>query len=363
VTDLADRLLARTLALVDIASPSGDEAELLEALEIPGDLPVREARDSVRWFGPRVRRPDAPMVVLAGHDDTVPPNANLPGRREGGRVIGRGAADMKGALAVIEAVSADLEDGADTDVDVGLLFFGREELPITRSALLPFFERCPAIGETDLAIVMEPTGNALELGCLGNLNAVARFRGRTAHSARPWLGDNAIHAAVRGLAAVTSAAPRDVMVGGLTFREVVSVTTIEGGLAANVVPDLVAAHVNLRYAPGTAPEAAEARLRELVPKADLEIVGNAPPAPVRSDHPLVERLRRAGSLEVRPKQAWTPVAEFASVGVPAVNFGPGDPGYAHADDERVDGEALVRCYEVLRAFLAGGAGNDEEDDE
>ena len=122
------------------------------------------------------------------------------------------------------------------------------------------------------------------------------------------------------------------------------------------MPGLVEAHVNYRYAPGTPPERAEATLRAMLPGVDLEVVGNAPPGPVNAADPLVDRLRRTGSLEVRPKQAWTPVAEFATIGVSAVNFGPGDPGYAHADDERIDAVALVRSYEVLSAYLAGGGG-------
>jgi succinyl-diaminopimelate desuccinylase len=145
-----------------------------------------------------------------------------------------------------------------------------------------------------------------------------------------------------------------VAIDGLTYREVVSVTSIEGGIAGNVVPDLAEARINLRYAPDRTPSEAEAWLRELMAGADVEVtmVGNAPPGPVAVHNPLVQRLRDAGDLPVGPKQAWTPVAEFASVGVDAVNFGPGDPQYAHRDDERVDGASLVRSLEVLRAFLA-----------
>jgi succinyl-diaminopimelate desuccinylase len=367
VSDLEERLAARTLALVDIASTSGDEGEILEALEVPGSLPVADAQDSVRWYGPVVRRPAIPMVLLAGHVDTVPPNGNLPGRMEDRAVVGRGAADMKGALAVMEALAHDLlADGeaapGPEGADLALLFFGREELPITQSALLPLFERCPGMGEVDLAIVMEPTANELELGCMGNLNARVTVAGRTAHSARPWLGENAIHGAVRALQEVAASAPHDVTIGGLTFREVVSVTTIEGGLAANVVPDLVRATVNYRYAPGTEPASAETALRAMLPGVELEVVGNAPPGPADTTSPLVERLRRAGGLRVRPKQAWTPVAEFATIGVPAVNLGPGDPGYAHRDDERVEAAALARCYRVLRAFFEGGAAHEDEGD-
>jgi succinyl-diaminopimelate desuccinylase len=359
VSDLEERLAERTAALVDIPSTSGHEADVLEALQVPGILPVQDAVDAVRWYGPADRRPGRPLVLLAGHVDTVPANGNLPGRREEGTVIGRGAADMKGALAVMEAIVADLP-ASSHEVDLAVLFFGREELPITQSALVPLFERCPGIADTDLAIVMEPTANALEMGCMGNLNARVTVAGRTAHSARPWLGENAIHAAVRALSQVAASAPRDVTIDGLTYREVVSVTTIEGGLAANVVPDRVRATVNYRYAPDVRPDDAESALRSMLPGVDLEVVGNAPPGPVQVHHPLVERLRRAGELAIRPKQAWTPVAEFATIGVAAVNFGPGDPGYAHRDDERVEASALARSYRILRAFLEGGTDHEED---
>ncbi len=234
------------------------------------------------------------------------------------------------------------------------MFFGREELPITQSALLPLFDRCPAARAIDLAVVMEPTGNEIHLGCLGNLNAAIVFHGTAAHTARPWFGRNAIHTAIGALTPIAELSPRDVEIDGLVFREVVSVTAIEGGIAGNVVPDRVEARVNFRYAPTRTPEEAEARLRELVSfgGSELTVVGNAPPGPVPVGNPLVERLRVAGGLDVAPKQAWTSVAEFGMVGVDAVNFGPGDPQYAHRDDERVDVAALVRSADVLRAFLA-----------
>jgi succinyl-diaminopimelate desuccinylase len=360
VRGLAERLAARTLALVDIASTSGDEAEILEALEVPGDLPVMDAQDAVRCYGPPIRRDGAPRVLVAGHVDTVPPNGNLPGRMETDAVLGLGAADMKGAVAVMEAVAGDMAAGVQSDVDLSLVFFGREELPITQSALLPLFERCPELRDVDLAIVMEPTANAIEVGCLGNLNARLTIRGRAAHSARPWLGENAIHAAVRALAEVAAREPREVEIDGLIYREAMSVTTIHGGLAANVVPDRVEADLNYRYAPGTDPARAEAGLRAMLPGAEIEIVGNAPPGSVNLRNPLVDRLRRAGDLGIGPKQAWTSVAEFATIGVDAVNFGPGDPGYAHRDDERVEVASLVRSYEVLRSFLTDGAVAEED---
>ncbi len=356
--DLGARLLARTLALVDVPSAGEDEAGILAFLrEILPGAPFRVAddRDAVLFLAPQRHADGRPFVIVAGHVDTVPPNGNVPGRLDAGAVVGRGAADMKGALAVmVELASVLAGRPDDAEVDVGFLFFGREELPITRSALLPLFDRCALVRDADLAIVMEPTANAIEIGCLGNLNARITVRGEAAHTARPWLGRNAIHGAIRALGPIVDLAARDVDVDGLIYREVVSITSFAGGIAGNVVPDQAEVQVNFRYAPTRSPDDAEAYLRGLVEHegAALDVIGNAPPGPVTVHHPLVERLQEAGDLELGPKQAWTPVAEFASIGVPAVNFGPGDPQYAHRDDERVDGAALVRSYVVLRAFLA-----------
>ncbi len=355
--DVGERLAARTLGSVNIASVSGDEGAILEAIRsrLPDGLHVMDDGDAVLFVAPAVRRSGTPFVVLVGHVDTVPANGNFPGTLDGDAVVGRGAADMKGSLAVMEEVAAWIAaDPSASDLDVGFLFFGREELPITRSALLPLFDRCPSARSIDLAILMEPTANAIQVGCLGNLNARIEVRGSAAHSARPWLGRNAIHAAIRALGPIADLPPRDVEIDGLVFREVVSVTSIGGGIAGNVVPDRVEARVNFRYAPNRTPVEAETWLREMVshPDAEVEVIGNAPPGPVSVRNPLVDRLRSAGDLPIEPKQAWTSVAEFATIAVDAVNFGPGDPQYAHRDDERVDTAALVRSFEVLRRFLA-----------
>jgi succinyl-diaminopimelate desuccinylase len=356
MTTAAERLTARAEALVAIPSESRDEEAILTQIrrDLPSVFEVVDDQDSVLLALPE-RRPGAPLVLLAGHVDTVGVAGSAPGRREGDTLHGRGASDMKSGLAVMQELADALGSGEVTsDLDVGLLFFGREELPFAASALVPLFERRPEIANAaSLAIVLEPTANRLEVGCLGNLNATVVFEGEAAHAARPWLGRNAIHAAITALAPVSDLPIRDVEVDGLTYREVASVTTIQGGVATNVVPDRATAHVNFRYAPTHTPAEAERRLRELLghPSATVEIVGNAPPGVVPSGNPLVERLRAAGDLAVGPKQAWTPVAEFGLIGVDAVNFGPGDPQYAHRDDEQVEVHALVRSYEVLRAFL------------
>jgi succinyl-diaminopimelate desuccinylase len=347
---LADRLAARTLELVDRPSESRDEAALADhvlGVLRAGGVDARDAGDTCVLAGTTARG-ERPLVLLAGHLDTVPAQGNRPGRRDGDAVHGLGAADMKGAVAVM--VELALAKPA-ASVDLGYLLFGREELPVTESALAPLLAREPALREADLVVMMEPTANAIHAGCLGNVNATWTFHGRSGHSARPWLADNAIHRAAEGIHALAQVGPVDHDFDGLRFTEVVSVTRVAGGIASNVIPDEAVAHVNYRYAPGRAPQEAEAWLRELCePYGTLTIDGNAPSAPVAVGNPLAQRLIAAGGLEVAAKQAWTPVAEFAAAGVDAVNFGPGDPAQAHTRDEHVRVDALVRCYETIEAF-------------
>ena len=281
-------------------------------------------------------------MLLAGHLDTVPAQDNVPGRRDSNRVHGLGASDMKGACAVmLELVLAGAPYAA--------LFFPREELPSAESALTPLLERVAL--DYDFVVVMEPTDNELHAGCVGNINATWAFRGRSGHSARPWQAENAITAAALGVATLASAPIQPVTFEGLTFFEVASVTRIAGGIAMNVIPETCTAHVNFRYAPGRTPEQAEARLHALTGGlGELTITGNSGSGAVAVDHPLARKLIETGGLHVAPKQAWTPVAEFAAAGFPAVNFGPGAPAQAHRRDESIEIAALQRSYEVLEAF-------------
>lgn len=345
---LADRLASRTLELVDVPSESRDEAALAaHVLDVLRDVGARDAGDTCVLAGTTARG-ERPLVLLAGHLDTVPAQDNRPGRRDDDAVHGLGAADMKGAVAVM--IELALAQPA-ANVDLGYVFFGREELPFTDSALSQLLEREPALCAADAVIVMEPTSNAIHAGCLGNVNAAWTFHGRSGHSARPWLADNAIHRAAEGIRAVAAVEPAPREFDGLTFTEVVSVTRVAGGIASNVIPAEATAQVNYRYAPGRTPDEAEAWLRALLePYGSVEIHGNAPSAPVAVTNPLVQRLIATRQLEVAPKQAWTPVAEFALAGVDAVNFGPGEPAQAHTRDEHVRIDALVASYETLEAF-------------
>jgi len=347
---LADRLASRTLELVDIPSESRDEATLAAhvlGVLLDGGVDARDAGDSCMLAGATAHG-DRPFVLLAGHLDTVPAQGNRPGRRDAEAVHGLGASDMKGALGVM--IELALARPA-THLDLGYVFFPREELPFGESALTPLLEREPGLREADFVVVMEPTDNDIHAGCLGNVNATWTFHGRSGHSARPWLADNAIHRAAEGIRAVALVEPIPHDVDGLRFVEVVSVTRIAGGIAGNVIPGEAVATVNYRYAPGRSAADAEAWLRELCePYGTLLIEGNAPSAPVSIGNSLAERLIATGDLAVEAKQAWTPVAEFAAAGVDAVNFGPGDPAQAHAKDEHVGIQALVRCYETVEAF-------------
>jgi succinyl-diaminopimelate desuccinylase len=331
-----DSLAQRTLDLVDIPSESRSEAAALEYVRALMPSAPDYNDDTVLFWPGR--------VVLAGHLDTVPAQANLPGRIEEGFVVGLGASDMKGGCAVMLEL-------ARAGAPFGFLFFGREELPAGESPLPAFFDHHGLAAE--LVVMMEPTDNEIHAGCLGNLNARLTFRGESAHSARPWTGVNAISLAVDALAPLAHVEPRDVEIQGLLFREVLSITRIEGGIATNVIPAEATATLNFRYTPDRTPEEAEDYLRSLVDaRGELELFGNAPPGRVVAEAPLVRTLREVADLRVAPKQAWTPVAEFSAQGLDAINFGPGGTRYAHRADERVEISELRRCYDALERFAA-----------
>ncbi|HWL32516.1 MAG TPA: succinyl-diaminopimelate desuccinylase [Gaiellaceae bacterium] len=352
--DLANRLAERTLELVNIPSESRHEAEIADHVRslVPASFEAEyEAEDAFVWARPR--REGRPLVVLAGHYDTVPAQENVPGRIENGAVVGLGASDMKGGLAVMLELARELE-GVETEVDLALLAFGKEELPAEFSPLPHLFDNSRVVHDAELAILLEPTDTTIQAGCLGNLNARLIFRGVSGHSARPWTAENAIEKALDGLRAYASIEPRPVEIGGLTFTEVASITRIEGGIATNVIPDRVEANVNFRYAPDRSPASADAYLRSLVPEgATYEHAGDSPPARVVTDSPLVQRLRASGDLALEPKQAWTNVADFTSRGIDAVNFGPGATRYAHRRDEQIEIAALERAFTALWRFVTG----------
>jgi succinyl-diaminopimelate desuccinylase len=324
-------LAATTLRLVDVPSESRSEAAIVELVRdlVPGQPVYDDGEVLLYGNGP---------VVLAGHLDTVPVQGNLPGRIDGDAVHGLGASDMKSGVAVMIEL-------ARAGAPARYLFFTREEVPVSESPLPALFET-GLLRDAELAVVLEPTDCELHAGCLGNLQARITFHGESAHSARPWTGVNAIHELVRGLEPLVGLEPFDVELDGLVYREVVSAVRVEGGIASNVVPATASAELNMRYMRA----GAEARLRELLPDGEIAVLSNSPSAPPALDNPRTARLRELTPV-LKPKQAWTPVAQFAEQGIDAINYGPGATAYAHRVDEQVPIENLARCYETLRLFL------------
>jgi len=370
---VARRLGALPLDLVRVPSPSGEEARL--ALMVENRLRAAAGCAWVRRHGnavvavlgkavtlgsgavlggsdPRdsgLAPASRPSVILAGHLDTVPLAGHPEPRMEGDRVVGLGTTDMKGALAVMLDLA---ENPLQAMRPTGLVFYDCEEVDFERNGLHTLFEKEPWLAKADLALLLEPTANELEVGCLGTLHARVTFRGRAAHSARPWFGENAIHKAAPFLSRLAAMEPRDVSDGPVVFREVVSATLASGGATRNVVPDSFTLNVNLRFTPDRDTASAETYLRSLIPAdAEVEIVDLAPSAPARLEGGLLEEFSRG--LAVRAKQAWTDVAQFSGHGVPAANFGPGIPELAHREDEFVPLENLVRCRDTLARFLSG----------
>ncbi len=354
--DLAARLAERTLELVDIASESGAERDIAEhvlGVLRTGDVPVNDAGDTCIVAGASARC-ERPFVLLAGHLDTVPAQGNRPGRHTDDHVEGLGASDMKGGVAVmLELALAGAAGKLDrAGVDIGYLLFGREELASTHSALAPLLAREAGLRSADLAIVLEPTANVVQAGCLGNLDATWTFNGRAGHSARPWLADNAIDHALAGIVELHEVEPERRTIEGLDFTQVVTTTTLHAGIARNVIPATATANVNFRYSPELSAGEAEQTLRRWCePHGEVEVLSNSPGALPPRANALSGRLIAVTGAPAQPKQAWTPVAEFAAAGIEAVNLGPGDPAFAHRTDERISDAALARAHAIFEAFL------------
>jgi succinyl-diaminopimelate desuccinylase len=322
------------LWLCSIPSLIGDEQALCAAVKERLEharlaAPIRRYGNSL--VAAVTRGSGGPHVALCGHLDVVATEHDGPPRIEGDKLFAPGAADMKSGLALMLAIA---ERGLPSGLDLTLAFYAREEGPFDENELGPMLAQDPELAGADLALLLEPSDNKLQLGCGGSIHARVRFRGRTAHSARPWQGDNAIHKSADLLARVRDLEPVTDLHDGLEWKNVISVTMATGGRARNVVPDAFELNLNYRFGPSLGVASAKSRLAELVAgEAELEFVDASPPAPAFRDHPLVAHLAGSGVAAVEPKQAWTDAARFAAQGVPAVNFGPGVQAQAHQRNE------------------------------
>jgi succinyl-diaminopimelate desuccinylase len=350
----ADDLLALSAALVAVPSVSRHEQELADRVERrlaerASGLALARVGNNVivRTQLGRDRR-----VVLGGHLDTVPSNANEVPRIEGDVLHGLGSADMKGGLAVLLRLAEEIAGGREPRVDCTLFFYEGEEIAEEFNGLRRVFAERPELLDGDFAVLLEPTGGHVEAGCQGTLHLRAHFDGERAHSARPWHGSNAIHAAAEVLHRLAEHESDTVTVDGLPYRESLQVVRIEGGVANNVVPDSCMLVVNRRFAPRYSVDEARAQVEKLMAGADrIEVVNASPAAPPNLDHPLVAEFVETLAVAVEPKLGWTDVARFAARGVPAVNFGPGDPDVAHTADERLTRAAVEQCHAALGRFL------------
>jgi succinyl-diaminopimelate desuccinylase len=355
--DLAGDLVALTRAICDIPSVSGQEATLADAVEraLAALVHLTVLRDGDAVVA-RTELGRAERVVVAGHLDTVPIAGNLPtelrGSGDDAEVWGRGTVDMKAGVAVQLALAAALT--APTR-DITWVFYDHEEVDAARNGLGRLLRHHPEWIAGDVAVLCEPTAGGIEGGCNGTLRADVRIRGKAAHSARAWLGVNAIHGAAPVLARLAAYTPRDAEVDGLVYREGLNAVGIRGGIAGNIIPDECVVSVNFRFAPDRTVSQAEAYVREVLDGFEVEVTDAAGGARPGLDHPAVaDFVSAVGARTGRPptaKVGWTDVARFGEMGIPAVNFGPGDPTLAHADDERCPVHQIATCYDGLRAWL------------
>jgi len=353
VLDLTANSIDITRQLCDIESVSGNERAVADAIvaSLVGAAHLEVIRDGdaivARTSLGRARR-----VVIAGHIDTVPVNNNLPTRFEtidGVEYLwGRGTVDMKAGVAV--QLKLALEVSA-PEYDVTWIWYDHEEVQESLNGLGRLSRNSPELLAGDFAILGEPTNSTIEGGCNGNARIEVRTFGLRAHSARSWVGHNAIHDLAPVLARLVDYSPREVEVDGLVYREGLNAVGISGGIAGNVIPDEGMVHINYRFAPSRSAEDAVAHLREVFEGFEVTVVDLSDGARPGLDAPLAQQFVRAVGGTPAPKYGWTDVARFSALGVPAVNYGPGDPLKAHADDERVAVEQITACEQGLRAWL------------
>jgi succinyl-diaminopimelate desuccinylase len=352
VLDLHSDPIALTAALVDIPSESRHEARIADEVEqalrrqTSGYQIIRNGNAVLART--QLGRPS--RVLLAGHLDTVPVADNLPSRRVGDVLHGCGTVDMKSGDAVFLHLAATVADPAH---DVTLVFYDCEEIESAANGLGRIERELPDWLHADVAVLGEPSGGYIEAGCQGTLRVVISATGTRAHSARAWLGDNAIHKLGAVLDRLAGYQARAVDIDGCTYREGLSAVRIDGGVAGNVIPDAASVTVNFRFAPDRTPAAALAHVREIFDGLDVAIeqTDSAAGALPGLSRPAAAALVAAAGGQVRAKYGWTDVSRFAALGIPAVNYGPGDPTLAHRRDEQVPVGQITAAVATLRRYL------------
>ena len=343
-----------TRQLVDIESVSGNEAQIADAIEqaLKPLTHLSLTRDGDAIIA-RTSLGRAKQVVIAGHIDTVPVAENLPSKLmsfEREQVIwGRGTVDMKAGVAVMLKLAAEITEPA---FDVVWVFYDQEEIEATKNGLGRLVRNHPELIKGNFAILCEPTAATIEGGCNGTMKIEIALTGIKAHSARPWMGSNAIHKLGGVLNVLNAYIPEEIEVDGLVFRESLNAVLVSGGIASNVLPDSATVTLNYRFAPSRSVEDATEYLRTLFPDSLFTVIDSAAGARPGMNSPEAQAFVAAVTTSVNPKYGWTDVARFSAMGIPAVNYGPGDPNKAHADDENVPVSQIYACEAGLRNFLA-----------
>jgi succinyl-diaminopimelate desuccinylase len=347
--DLSRSAAELTAQLVDVESVSGNEAELADAIEAAlGDLRHLSLHRDGNAIVARTSLGRARRVVLAGHIDTVPVAGNVPSRVDGNLLYGCGSCDMKSGVAVQLRLASQL---AETTSDVTYVFYDCEEVEAERNGLLRLSRHSPELLTADFAVLMEPTDGQVEGGCQGTLRAEVRATGVRAHSARSWMGSNAVHAAGGILDILRAYQPRQPVVDGLAYHEGLNAVGIRGGVAGNVIPDECVVEVNYRFAPDRSADQAAAHVREVFDGWEVAITDAAGGARPGLGNPAVASFVAAMGGAPRAKLGWTDVARFDALGIPAVNYGPGDPRVAHARNEHVSLAQIDQCEARMRDWL------------
>jgi succinyl-diaminopimelate desuccinylase len=351
--DLTVDAVQLTEDLVNLESVSGNEGRIADAVESAlRTLDHLEVQRFGHTVVARTQHGHPERVVVAGHLDTVPLNDNLPARRDETRLHGLGSCDMKGGVAVALRVAATMPV---TNRDLTFLFYECEEVEAERNGLQLLSQSNPELLEADFAILMEPSDGVVEAGCQGTLRVDVTTRGERAHSARSWTGVNAIHGAADVLARLSAYQPRRPVIDGLEYREGLNAVFISGGVAGNVLPDLCTVSVNHRFAPDRSVEEAYAHVREVFEGYEVQLSDSAPAAMPGLSVPAAAAFVQAVGGTANPKFGWTDVARFSALGIPAVNFGPGDPHLAHKQDEFVPLDQIRTVERQLRGWLGEGS--------
>jgi succinyl-diaminopimelate desuccinylase len=353
VLDLSLSGAALTAALVDVPSVSRDEGRLADLVETAlRRYPALAVERDGNAVLARTTLGRAQRVVLAGHLDTVPIAGNVPARWNGDRLLGCGTSDMKSGVAVQLRIAHLVASGElDPGADLTWIFYDCEEIDAAYNGLGRIARARPETLAADLAIVFEPSSGLVEGGCQGTMRAVVTTRGERSHSARSWLGVNAIHAAAPVLARLAGYTPRTVDVDGLTYREGLNAVDIAGGVAGNILPDLCTVTVNFRFAPDRSEQDAAEHVREVFREWPVEIIDSAPAARPGLDSALARAFAAAVGGSPQPKYGWTDVARFGELGIPALNFGPGNPNLAHKPEEYVELARISDAEAALIRFL------------